>query len=46
MGPFLYFSLVPSKAGESVPFIVETARRHELVGFDPQQAKLLLPEAQ
>jgi hypothetical protein len=46
MGPFFYFALVPSKAGETVPFIVETARRHELVCFDPQQVKLLSPEAQ
>lgn len=46
MGPFFYFALVPSKADETVPFIVETARRHELVCFDPQQEKLLWPEAQ
>jgi hypothetical protein len=41
MGPFFYFALVPSKADETVPFIADTARRHELVCFDPQQEKLL-----
>jgi hypothetical protein len=41
MGPFFYFALVPSKADETVPFIAETARRHELVCFDPQQERLL-----
>jgi hypothetical protein len=41
MGPFFYFALVPSKADETIPFIAETARRHELVCFDPQQEKLL-----
>jgi hypothetical protein len=41
MGPFFYFALVPSKADETVPFIAETAQRHELVCFDPQQEKLL-----
>jgi hypothetical protein len=41
IGPFVYFTLVPSKVDEMVPFIVEAARRHELVCFDPQQAKLL-----
>jgi hypothetical protein len=41
MGPFFYFALMPSKADETVPFIAETARRHELVCFDPQQERLL-----
>jgi hypothetical protein len=41
MGPFFYYVLVPSKADETVPVIAETARRYELVCFDPQQEKLL-----
>jgi hypothetical protein len=39
-GPFFYFSMVASRADETVPRIAEAARRHAFVFFDPQE-KLL-----
>jgi hypothetical protein len=41
IGPFFYAALVPSKADETIGFIAETARRHDLICFDPQQDRLL-----
>ena len=35
-GAFIYLSLVPSSADETVPFIVEAAQAEGLIAFDPQ----------
>jgi hypothetical protein len=40
-GGFIYFSMVPSAADETLPFVVETATASGLVAFDPQTGKLL-----
>jgi len=43
-GPFVYLGLVPSKADQTLPFIVEAARAEGLVAFDPQAGRLLTRE--
>lgn len=41
VGVYSYLCLVYSKIEEALPFIVQTAKRHGLVCFDPQQETLL-----
>lgn len=40
-GPLLYLGIVWSRVDEVVPFLVERARAHQLVVFDPQSGKRL-----
>jgi hypothetical protein len=44
-GGFIYFTMVPSAADETLPFVVETAKASGLVAFDPQTGMLLTGDA-
>jgi hypothetical protein len=39
-GPYFYFGIVWSRAGEVAEFVADVAREHGLVCFDPQSGEL------
>ena len=41
VGDLFYFAMVPSEADAAMPFIVDTAKSHGLVCFDPQTETLM-----